>query len=390
MAYELLFRSSEDALAAGPLSERASAAVVTDAVMAFGLDGLTLGRPAFINATRRLLLEGLLGLEEILPPDRVVIEILEDVEADAEVLDACQALKRAGYALALDDFVLTDRTAGLVPLADYVKIDSLAHEEGDVKSALASLCRGRTPALVAEKVETPEQYEQALALGFDYFQGYFFGRPSTQSTRRLPGQRIGQLHLLRMLQDPDLDVSRLEALIQREAGLCYRLLRTANSAGFGQSHPVTSIRQAIVLMGVGVVRRWVMLWILAGLDGNAHPELLAMAAVRARCCELLADRMPGVSPEEGFLLGMCSLLDAILDQPMPAIVEELPLAPAMRAALVGEDTPERCLLDCAIALERGEWTGSSARAERAGVDSRTQAAAHQAALRWFAGFTQAA
>lgn len=390
VAYELLFRPSEGAGATGPLPEQATASVLTDAVMAFGLDTLTLGRPAFINATRFLLLEGLHGLEEILPPDRVVIEVLEDIEADAEVIEACAKLKQSGYAIALDDFVLSERNAGLVPLADYIKIDLLAGPPADPRGPIGRLRDGTLPTFVAEKVETIGQYEQAAAVGFDCFQGYFFGRPSTQTARRLPGHRLSRLQLLHVLQDPDLDAIRLEALIQQDAGLCYRLLRTANSAGFGQTRPLSSIRQAIVLIGVGVVRRWVMLWLLAGLGESAHPELLAMSAVRARCCELLAGHVPGASPDEGFLLGMCSLLDAILNQPMSVVVEELPLPAAMRAALVGEDNFERRLLECALALDRGEWSLTRRLALLTGIGPDAQAAAYRAALRWFAELSRTA
>lgn len=389
IAYELLFRPSRDAVGSETSSEQASARVVTDAVMAFGLDTLTQGRPAFINVTRSLLLGGLVGLEEILPPSKVVLELLEDIEADAEVVEACRALRRAGYSLALDDFVLTDRTAGLVPMADYVKVDLLSTPEPLLRRDLARLSPTKPPALLAEKIETLEQFDAAFAEGYDYFQGFFFDRPATHRARSIPGHRLGYLRLLRALQDPDLDVTKLERLIEQDASLCYRILRTVNSAGFAQVHKVASIRQAVVLMGVGTVRRWVSLWLLAGLGEEAHPELITMSAVRARCCEVLAGQVrdAGVMPE-GFLLGMCSLLDAILDQPMPVVVDQLPLSPTMQAALLGEDNVGRRLLDCAIAQERGQWRRSQELADRVGLPHNALAAAHQSALRWSAEFLQ--
>lgn len=390
IAYELLFRPSCDADASHTSSEQASARVLTDAVMAFGLDTLTQGKLAFINATRSLLLDGLGGLDDILPPSKVVIELLEDIEADPDVLEACAGLRRAGYALALDDFVLTDRTAALVPMVDYVKVDLLSAPEPLLRSDLARLSPLKPPSLLAEKIETVDHFDAAFAEGYDYFQGYFFDRPATHRARRIPGHRLGYLRLLKALQDPELDVPKLERLIEHDASLCYRMLRTVNSAGFGQLHRVTSIRQAIVLMGVGTVRRWVSLWLLAGLGEEAHPELLTMSTIRARCCELLAGQMRDAgSVPEGFLLGMCSLLDAILDQPMPAVLEQLPLSAPMQAALIGEDNPGRRILDCAIAQERGDWTGSQALADRVGLPPRALAAAHQAALCWSAEFLQA-
>ncbi len=390
VAYELLFRPSSDAEASGTNSEQASARVVTNAVMAFGFETLTKGKAVFINLPRGMLLEGLAGLDNILPPSRVVLELLEDLEADDDVVAACRILKSAGYALALDDFELNARTAGLVPLADYVKIDLLAGDWSGTRSRFAAMCPAGGPALLAEKVETLDQFEAALSEGFDYFQGFFFDRPATCSARGIPGHRLGYLRLLHALQDPALDVPKLERLIEHDASLCYRVLRTVNTARFGQSNAVTSIRQAIVLMGIGTLRRWVSLWLLAGLGEEAHPELLVMSTVRARCCELLAGQVRDAGTvAEGFLLGMCSLLDAILDQPMSTVAEQLPLSSAARAALLGRDNPGRRILECAIAQERGDWSGSEALAGRVGLAQSALAVAHQSALRWSADFLRA-
>jgi EAL and modified HD-GYP domain-containing signal transduction protein len=245
--------------------------------------------------------------------------------------------------------------------------------------------------LLAEKVETLEEYEAAMAEGFDYFQGYFFGRPVTQGARKIPHDRVGHMRLLGALQDPELTVQKLEQLIQHDASLCYRVLRTVNSAAYGQRQKVESIRQAMVLMGVGVLQRWLSLWALAGMGAGAHPELLVMSTVRARCCEILASNVRGpAAAAQGFLLGLCSLLDAILEQPLPALLEHLPLTSATHAALQGEDNPSRRLLDCAIACERGDWEKSLELAERAGISASAVAEAHREALRWFAEFQKVA
>ena len=163
--YELLFRSSVQAeTAAGAASEQASARVITDAVLSFGLDTLTQGRPAFINVTRSLLLD---GMPAALPPDRVVLELLEEIEADDDVLAACRELRRAGYAIALDDFVLNDRTAGLVPFADYIKVDCLAQTDPAARREILALRRQGRPALLAEKIETVHEFEHAMKDGFE-------------------------------------------------------------------------------------------------------------------------------------------------------------------------------------------------------------------------------
>ncbi|MEZ5319033.1 MAG: HDOD domain-containing protein [Vicinamibacterales bacterium] len=386
VAYELLFRPTLLADAAGTASAQATARVISDAVLAFGLDTLTLGRPAFINVTRDLLLS---GIPEALPPGHVVVELLEDIEGDAEVIDAVQRLRRSGYKVALDDFVLSDRTAPLVRLANYVKVEVGAGVTLETRDRVRDI--NPAVALLAEKVETREQFEASRAAGFQYFQGFFFGRPVTQAARGIPANRVGYVQLLCALQDPDLTVDRLERLVKHDAVLCYRILRTVNSAAFAQARRIESIRQAILLIGRDALRRWASIWVLAGLADGAQAELVVMSTVRARCCELLASslrRAPSVA--DAFLLGMLSLIDVILERPIELLVQELPLPDRTRDALLGRDTECRRLLDCTIAYERGDWTRCLDLAARAAIDPHLLPVAHQEALRWAADFQRAA
>ncbi len=386
-AYELLFRSSGTLDVCPNQDDQSSARVISDAVLEFGLDALTQGKLAFINITRELLLE---GLPAALPPKKVVIELLETIDGDAEVVAACQAFRRAGYAIALDDFIWSDRTEPLVAVADYIKVDVL-QADAETRRRLLATRRSDGPALLAEKVETLAQFDAARTDGFAFFQGYFFGRPIMQHGRPTLGHQAGHLRLLSALQDPDLTLAKLEALIQHDPSLCYRVLRTVNSASFAQARTIDSIRQALLLLGVDTVKRWASLWAMAGLSETSHPELMVMSTVRARCCELLfsASRGPAAAPE-GFLLGLCSLLDAILERPIESILDHLPLSASVRGALRGEDNEPRRLLECAIAFERGDWDRAATLARRAGVSPAVLAAAHQDALRASAQFQKAA
>ena len=199
----------------------------------------------------------------------------------------------------------------------------------------------------------------------------------------MPGHKLAHLRLLQALNDPDLSVHQLENLIKHDAALCYRILRTVNSAAFALQTTVHSIREALVLLGRDTVRRWASLWALAGLNESAHGELIVMSTTRARCCELLGAILGGEeAASEGFLVGMCSLLDAILGRPMEAILSDLPLADETRAALLGQDNPTRRLLDCAIAYERGEWDRCAEVSERAGIKLTNLPVAFAEALRW--------
>jgi EAL and modified HD-GYP domain-containing signal transduction protein len=379
VGYELLFRAASDAVASGTASEEASARVITGAISTFGLAALTQGRRAFINITRTLLLE---GVPAVLPPRHVVLELLEDIDGDAEVLRACAEFKRQGYAIALDDFVATERTLPLVEYADVIKIDRLSGSIGAVLDVIAKHAGGRTPKLLAEKIETPAQFVDASALGFHYFQGFFLGRPAVRAAREIAGDQMAYLRLLHAINQPDLSIAALENLIKHDASLCYRILRTVNSAAYAQRTTVGSIQQALVLLGRDTLRRWASLWLMAGLAPAAHPELIVMATVRARCCELVGASLDAGDAADAFLVGLCSLLDAMLETPMESVLEQIPLSAANRAALAGESGERRRLLDCAIAYERGDWDACLHHASALGIDPSLLPAAHQDALRW--------
>jgi EAL and modified HD-GYP domain-containing signal transduction protein len=381
IGYELLFRASEITEAFSGNAEQATARVITDALCSFGLDVITHGRLAFINLTRQMLVD---GIPTVLPPGRVVLELLEDIEADPQVLECCRTLKQLGYKIALDDFVPRPSNIGLLPFADFIKMDFRA--TADVPGWIRAVTTGRSGpplSLVAERIETPAEYRTAMSAGMTHFQGFFFGRPATQRAHKIPEARLGYVRLMRAIRDPELTVLQLETLIKPDPALCFRVLRTVNSAAFGLRTEVESLQQALVMLGRDAVCRWVSVWAMSSLAGNSHSELLLTSIVRARLCELLA---AGIGDEtkasEGFLLGMCSVLDAILEAPMDAIVTQLPLDESVRAALLGDDNPARRLLDCVVAYERGDWQTWQALAARAGVDPPAFAPAAADALRW--------
>jgi len=377
--YELLFRASQHADPGGGALDYTVARVISDALLSIGLDTLTDGRRAFVGVSRRLLLE---GIPSVLPPERVVLELAADIEADAEVVTACKALRDAGYQLAVDDFVLTDWTADLVPVANFLKVDFLTTDPDTRKRIEKTRVHG-SPVLIAKSIETMDSFDQAVREGYTYFQGFFFGRPIITEGREVPGQQMANLRLLRALHVPDLSVHQLEELIKHDASLCYRILRTVNSAAYMLQVPVQSIRQALVLLGRDTVRRWASLWSLAGLNDQAHSELVVMATVRARCCEIIAGSHGGEdAASEGFLIGMCSLLDAILGRPMKAVLADLPLADETEAALLGEDNPTRRMLDCVIAYESAQWETAEQLARHAGIDPAVLPKAFADALRW--------
>jgi c-di-GMP-related signal transduction protein len=385
-AYELLFRRSSLAQLCDIESSDACARVIVDSMLSIGLDTLTCGKRAFVNLSRDMLLS---GAATLLPREQVVLELLEDVHGDPAVIEACRALKQKGYQLALDDFAFHEGSAPLVPLADYIKVDVLSAASREARALLVEAVKPYRPQFLAEKVETPYEFEQTLGEGFTLFQGYFFGRPVVKEVKRMAARRAAYATLLVKLSKPDISVLELEEVIKQDTSLSYRVLRALNSAATPLRVEISSIRQAIILLGRDTIRRWASLWAIASMNERANPELVSSSIIRARCCEMV-DAAARSNPGNGFLLGMCSLLDAILEQPMATVVTQLPLDRSVRDALLGEHNERRALLDCVIAYERGEWDRYEALAARAGTNTAVLRGAYQEALRWTRDLSAAA
>ena len=355
-AYELLFRGGlENFCLAGDPNQMAGD-VLQAAWLTFGLSTLVGQCKAFTNFTRDLLVA---GYAEALPVESTVIELLETVDGDPEVVKACQNLKQKGYTLALDDFVYRPALDPLIPLANVIKVrfrDSDPQEQEQHIRRLAS----QEVELLAEAVETHDEYRRARELGFSYFQGYFFQKPEVIKGRTLSGSHLTYLRLLQSVTRPDLNIDEVEAIVRTDASVTHRLMKYLGSAAFALRAEINSVRHGLVLLGKEQTRRFVSLVALGEMGSHKPPELLVNAAVRARFCELLgedagmADRKPDL-----FLLGVLSLLDAMLDQPMSKILEELPLAADLKRPVRGELSPLYPVLAFVERYERGEWASCS-------------------------------
>jgi EAL and modified HD-GYP domain-containing signal transduction protein len=281
--YELLHRSDAQSDQFKSESvEHATAHILTDGLLAIGLDALSSGRHAFINVNRQFLLD---GIPAVLPPGRVAFELGADVSGDdPDVLAVCQSLRQIGYALAIDHGGAV--ASPLMSLATFIKVDFGAETTTAERWKAFPDGPPSHAACIATHVETAEQLALAIAEGCTYFQGFYFGRPVIKEGSSVPPQKIAQLRLLTVLHDPDLTVMRLEEIIKPDPSMCYRVLRAVNSAGAALQTTVHSIREALVLLGCDTVRRWASLWALADAGQDAHAELVSMATVRARCRRL--------------------------------------------------------------------------------------------------------
>jgi c-di-GMP-related signal transduction protein len=372
--YELLFRNGvEDYFNADP---ELAARSTLDSSLLYGINMLCDRRRAFVNCTREVLFKDLITL---LPPHQTVAEILETVEPEDRVIAACKRLKAAGYLIALDDFAPNDPRIPLVEFADIIKVDIRATRP---EERAGMMRRFGSPAckMLAEKLETPHEYRQARDMGFVYFQGYFFCRPEIVIGREVPASRLHYIRLLEMVSRREMDMRELEKMLKQEASLCYRLLRYLNSPLFGFPLEIKSIRHAIAVLGEREMRRWIRLVVTVGAAEQRCSELVLMGLTRARFCELLSDRLQ--SNTDLFLLGLLSIMDAILEVSMEVLLEQLPVERETKAALLGQNSSLRPLYQLMLAQESGEWSQSSALAKQLKLPDEEVASTWWQALRW--------
>ena len=355
--YELLFRQGLDNYFDFHDLDQAAERVIGDGAILFGIDTLTRGKKAFINLTRAALLK---DYPALLPKDLAILELLETVEPDQEVIDACRALKNKGYTIALDDFVYSEAFESLLEVVDLIKVDFLATS----KSERRDLFHRLAPAgkrFLAEKVETQDVYQEAFDIGYHYFQGYFFSKPVILSKRQLSSNKLNIFRVLKEIHQPGVDFKTVEEVISQDLTLTYKLLRYINSAFFGLHSEVRSIKHALVLLGQDEIKKWATLVSLGAMSNHKPMELMLSAAVRGKMCENLCMKA-GMERKASdfFLLGLFSMIDAILDRQLVDVLADLPLARELKQALIRvTSNPYRAVLEIVLAYERGDWPAVS-------------------------------
>ncbi len=377
--YELLFRAPGDECAQIGDPTSATADVIARAMLDVGFDSLVGPHPAWINIAREFLVRRSF---ESLPPERVVLEVLECVRCDDEVLAALRDARRQGFRIALDDFELRDDTLGLIEQADFIKLDCLQCSPDDLRSRFSRL-GSAGPALLAEKVESREVFDVCADTGAQYFQGYFFTRPEPVYGTEVRTDRLKLIRVVAELNDPGVTVSRLADLVQTDVALAYRLLRYANSAALGRARKFENVRDAITMLGLDRVRACATLMILSSLS-NKPPELARTALIRARYCQSIGAAR-NADAQKHFVAGLFSVLDAYLDDSMEHVVGKLPLDKELSAALISHGGSLGEALEATIACENANWRC----AKVTNVDDEELAACYLAALTW-ADATQAA
>jgi EAL and modified HD-GYP domain-containing signal transduction protein len=348
-AYELLFRSGDTNIASVTDGNSASSQVMINAFLEIGIDTISGGRVCFVNLTRDFIV-GQLPLP--LPPSICVIEILEDIQVDEELLTSIKSFTDKGFIVALDDYVFEKDKTPLFELIDIVKIDIMACDQDLLKDNVNQL-KAHNVRLLAEKVETQEEFELCKSLGFDYFQGYFISKPVLIKGVDLKPNRIALLKVLTMLEDPDCDIDVLEGLISRDVVLSYKLLRIISSPYFGFRREITSIKHAVVTLGLKAIRDWFVVIALTNIDDKPN-ELILMTLQRAAMMKSLSKAFQ-VDSDVAFTTGLFSLIDAIMDQSMSTILNALSLSNDITSALIAGEGRLGELLTAVILYERGQW-----------------------------------
>jgi c-di-GMP phosphodiesterase len=363
--YELLFRHGENIQeAVFTDGDQATTQIIADGYN-LAVRGLRRGAKALINFPRSVLVS---DAPYILPPEQCVVEILETVMPEPEVMRACHELKKRGYTLALDDFEGAPGLEPLCEMVDIIKIDILGKTPAQVE-AIVDGVKKYNAALLAEKVENYDIFKVCRNIGFTYFQGFFFNRPEVIPGRKLSTSQINKIKLLRELSAMDVDSSRLVEIIQTDLSISYRLLKYINSAFFGLQIKVDSIPRAVSMLGCRNLRQWLQVVILSDVntEDKAH-ELVRISVQRARFLQILAGRHSTPFDRDSmFLLGFFSLLDAILDQSMDLVLEEIPLDPGIKAALTDPEDPNAIWIGLLDEIDRCNWDRLTRKAAQMGV-----------------------
>ncbi|GAV19958.1 putative signal transduction protein containing EAL and modified HD-GYP domains [Mariprofundus micogutta] len=346
VAYEMLFRGG----AQGSDVEMTSQ-VMVNAVMDIGLENIAGALPVFFNIDESFLLHET-GLSQALPQQQVVLEVLEHVNPGPAVLEACRNLKDAGYTLALDDVISVEHARPFVDLVDIIKVDWIEAEEdpGNIISAF----RHENVKFLAEKIDSYEEAEKAKALGFDLYQGYFYCKPDIVSGSKPPESRMSVLRAMQQAMTAT-SIDEMFDVVKQDVTLSYRLLKYINSAAFALRREVQSIEQALSLLGLSNIRRWLTLLTMTSLAENKPKELIRQALWRARFLEMLARAMGDEAIEDDFLTGLFSILDALLDCSMQESLVEVSLAEHVHNGLIDARSAMGEKLAVARALETGDW-----------------------------------
>ena len=379
-AYELLFRDSIDNIFPDIDADEATTKMIEASNFNLGISEFTGNKPAFINFTLETLIQ---GYPETLTTDEVVVEILETVKPGKKLLAICKDLHQKGYTIALDDYIHQSVWQHFYPFISIIKIDWQDTSIATIKDVKVAIQDFPHIKLLAEKVETYEEYNQALELDFELFQGFFFAKPEMVKTKSLSPSQMAMAELLYETSKKDLDLASITSVFERDVTLSYKLLRYANSAIFKRRNEISTIKQALVTLGSEELKRFLGLMFASNINPDKPSELINAAMVRAKFCELMASEVkPPIDNSIAFLTGLLSLIDAIVDEELASILSKLPLAQEIKDTLLTRKGVMASLIMLLEFIERAEWSKTTTVMETLGLEKSNVIKSYNEAIAW--------
>ncbi|MCH2058234.1 MAG: EAL domain-containing protein [Thalassotalea sp.] len=378
-AYELLFRAGEENCFPNIPPDEATSKILTSTHLSLGIDEITGDKKAFINFHRDTLM---FRFPTSLDASKVIIEIVETVDVDDALVAACKHIRGLGYPIALDDYDMNGKWEAFIPFTSVVKIDitEIPHEK---IPALVERFKSYKIKLVAEKIETHAEFTKFKEMGFDFFQGYFLAKPEIVRHRKLGPSQLTMLQLLSLSNQPKLNYDEVNKIIERDPSLTYLLLRFINNPMVNKRNKITSLKHALAFMGEIEVKKFISLLALANLSENKPTEIMQMALVRAKFCELVYSQLyADKDPLTGFLTGLLSLLDAMMEQNIDELVRKVPVSDEVKNALCGVPSALRHCLTLSQFFERAKWTGVRAFAVKYNVKQNLLHSYYSDAMKW--------
>ncbi|WP_350342929.1 HDOD domain-containing protein [Proteinivorax tanatarense] len=350
--YELLYRRSLNNFYEGDDDTKATAELINNAFLVMKFNELTEGSYGFINFSQEMLER---EIPLLLDKDKIIVEVLERVDVTERVLLACKKLKKEGYIIALDDFVLKEENKPLIEIADIIKMDFLASSKEHQQQVIDRY--GKKVKFLAEKVETRENFQRALSMGYQYFQGYFFSKPAIKTGTEIDGLDCNLLRILNELERKEPDYQRITNIIETDLGLSYKLLKLANSVFYGSRFEIKTIKQALVRMGTGEIKKWIYLLMLKRVKGIENKELIKISLVRAKIMEYISEEYGNkYNHLDFFMTGLFSCIDVLLKRKMEDILQDLLLNDDVKKALIGDNNQLKHGLDLVKDFEQGNWS----------------------------------
>lgn len=380
IAYELLFRSGYENAYSHVDGNEATLNVISNAFYEFDFKTIVDNKRAFINFTGKLIKD---EIATILPPKDVVIEILETIEPNDEIISACKKLKNQGFTLALDDFVFDKKYEKLIEIVDIIKVDFLITKGLDRKKVFDLLKVNNKIKFLAEKIESIEEYNEAVYYGYSYFQGYYFSKPVILSKESLSHNRNTALKILKLINDKEFSFADLEGLILKDVGLSYKLTKLINSSAYCIKNKIKSIRYAIAFLGEKEIVKWLYIVLMHDLKGKNPNELIRTSLQRARFCELICNMTSYKEKSfSAYMTGLFSVIDAILNCSMESVLKDIYVYDEVKDALIGKENTLNIILKLAVSFGKGEWIEAGEYAKRLNLDINEVSGMYLDVLRW--------